>query len=40
MSHRFIDRVIDLSFSDVLRLKSELVEGAPQTFSTCPAGLT
>ena len=40
MIHRFIDCVIDLSFSDVLRLKSELVESTPQTFSARPARLT
>jgi hypothetical protein len=40
MIHRFVNCVVHLSVGDVLRLKSELVEGAPQTFSTCPAGLT
>ena len=29
MIHRFVNCVIDLTVGDVLRLKSELVEGAP-----------
>jgi hypothetical protein len=40
MIHRFVNCVIDLSVGDVLRLERELVESAPQTFSTCPARLT
>jgi hypothetical protein len=34
--HRFINRVIDISISDVLRLKSELVESAPQNVQHLP----
>jgi hypothetical protein len=40
MIHRFINSGIELFGGDVLRLMRELVESAPQTFSTCPARFT
>jgi hypothetical protein len=36
MLHGFIDRVIDLSVGDVLRLASKLVESAPQNVQHSP----